>query len=144
MAVRQLECRLTPSANVTTFHYDNASDGVNAAETTLTPSNVTSAGFGQLFTTPVDGNVYGQALYMSGVSITTGAGQGTHNVVFVGTEHDSLYAIDANNGSVLWKDSFLSGTYLPSGAVVTPIPSGDVAGSTIGPEIGITGTPVSI
>jgi hypothetical protein len=147
IAVRQLERRLTPS-NVTQFHYDNASDGVNGNETVLTTSNVTSSGFGTLFTTPVDGNVYAQSLYMSGVTITTGAGQGTHNVVFVATENDSLYAIDANNGSVLWKDSFLAGSYLPAGAVVTPIPGqgiaegSDIAGATIGPNVGITGTPV--
>jgi hypothetical protein len=66
-------------------------------------------------------------------------GQNTHNVVFVATEHDSLYAIDANNGTVLWKDSLLNAVH---GGTVTSVPSGDVGSGDLSPEIGITATPV--
>ena len=125
------------SINVTLYRYDAASSGVDASETVLTPANVVAGSFGKQFTTPVDGQVLAQPLYMSGVNITTGGG-GTHNVVFVATEHDSLYAIDAGSGQVLWDDSFLIG---PSGATVTSVPSADVNSGDISPEIGITGTP---
>jgi hypothetical protein len=125
-----------------TFHNDSARTGQNGQETTLTLSNVHSTTFGKLFTVSVDGQVYAQPLVQSGVTITTGPYQGTHNVVFVATEHDSLYAIDGGNGQVLWWDSFLTG--IP-GATVTPVPAGDleyVDPKDIDPEIGITGTPV--
>src|SRR5580693_6155794 len=93
--------------------------------------------FGKLFALPVDGYVYAQPLYVAGVAIP---GQGTHNVVYVATEHDSLYAFDADGKSStpLWKDSFIN----PS-AGVNPIPPA-VTGETqdIPNEIGITGTPV--
>jgi hypothetical protein len=119
-------------ANVTTGHDDNARTGLNAQETTLTPANVNSTTFGKLFSVPVDGYVYAQPLYLSNVSIANV----THNVVYVVTEHDSAYAIDADNGSILWQVSFIN----PS-AGVTTVPSGDVACGDLTPEIGITSTP---
>jgi fibronectin type 3 domain-containing protein len=140
--LEELEPRLLPDANVLTYHNDNASTGQYLNETLLTPANVGPSTFGKLFAIHVDGQVYAQPLYMSGVNITTGANQGLHNVVFVATEHDSLYAIDADNGSVLWQDSFLSGPYLPVGATVTPVPGGDTNSTDLVPEIGITSTPV--
>src|SRR5262245_20057389 len=90
--------------NVTTFHNDNARMGQNTAETILTPANVNSNQFGKLFSVSVDGYVYAQPLYMSNVNIAGG----THHVLYVATEHDSLYAIDANNGTVLWQQSFIN------------------------------------
>src|ERR1700730_2062288 len=78
--------------NVTTYHNDNARTGQNTQETILTPANVNSAQFGKLFSVSVDGQVYAQPLYLSNVNI----GGGTHNVLYVATEHDSLYAIDAD------------------------------------------------
>jgi hypothetical protein len=81
-------------------------------------------------------------LYRSNIRITTGTSQGVHNVVFAATEHDSLYALDAQTGTVLWQDSFLSGPYIPPGAIVTTVPSSDVNSSDLTPEIGITGTPI--
>jgi fibronectin type 3 domain-containing protein len=141
-AFEELEPRVLLAVNVLTYHYDNASTGLNANETLLTPNNVKPTNFGKLFSTPVDGQVYAEPLYMAGVSITVGGSQGSHNVVFVATEHDSLYAIDADTGFVLWQDSFLAGPYLPPEATVTTVPSGDVNSSDLTPEIGITSTPV--
>jgi len=111
---------------------------VDANETVLTPANVVAGSFGKQFTTPVDGQVLAQPVYMAGANITTGSSPGTHNVVFVATEHDSLYAIDAGSGQVLWKDSFLISS---PGVTVTSVPSADVNSGDISPQIGITDTP---
>src|SRR5207237_720816 len=108
LTVEELERRETPSVNVLMYHNDNSSTGQNLAETILTPANVNTATFGKIFTAALDGQVYAQPLIMTGVSITTGAQQGPHDVAYVATEHDSLYAIDANNGAVLWQDSFIN------------------------------------
>ena len=126
---------VTNYAGTFTFHNDNARDGQNLNETVLTPSNVTSSSFGKLFSYPLDGLTFASPLYVENVTIP---GQGVHNVVIVATEHDSVYAFDADGrtSTPLWKDSFL-------GAGVTPIPPADT-GETgdIPNEIGITGTPV--
>jgi hypothetical protein len=124
---------------VLTYHNDNSSTGQNLTETVLTPSNVNSSTFGKLFSTSVDGQVYAQPLYDPGVNITTETNQGTHNVVFVATEHDSLYAIDANNGTILWRDSLL---YAVHGGTVTSVPNSDTSSGSLKPEIGVTATPV--
>jgi fibronectin type 3 domain-containing protein len=132
----------SPPTNILTYHNNTNSTGANLNETALTPGTVNVNTFGKDFGVPVDGQVYAQPLYMSGVNIATGTSQGLHNVVFAATEHDSLYALDATAGTVLWQDSFLSGSYLPPGAVVTTVPSGDVNSGDLTPEIGITSTPV--
>jgi hypothetical protein len=75
------------SVNVTTYHYDNARDGANTSETTLTTSNVNSATFGKVASFAVDGQVYAQPLVMTGVAV---AGQGTHDIVLVATESDDV------------------------------------------------------
>jgi hypothetical protein len=120
---------ITPGVDVVTYHYDVARDGLNASETILTPSNVTSSKFGLLMLLPVDGLVDGQPLYLS--SLTAGGQQ--HNVVYVVTENDSVYAFDADSGAQIWKTSIL-------GANETT--SGDHGCSQITPQIGITSTPV--
>jgi hypothetical protein len=135
--VEELERRLVPSTiNVLGYHFDNANDGSYQLETTLTPTNVNLNTFGKLFTTQLDGKVYAEPIYKFDVNITRGPHQGIHNVVYVATEHDSLYAIDADNGQILWQDSFISPT-----AGINPVPNSDVHGA-INPEVGITGTPV--
>jgi fibronectin type 3 domain-containing protein len=133
-----LEKRTLLSINVPFYRYDPGSSGVNANETVLTPANVAAGSFGKQFTTPLDGQVLAQPVYMSGVNITTGSSQGTHNVVFAATENDSLYAIDAGSGVVLWHDSFLIGS---AGVTVTAVPSADINSGDITPQIGITDTP---
>jgi hypothetical protein len=115
--------------NVTTYHNDNSRDGLNASETTLTPANVSSATFGKLSMLSVDGLVDAEPLYLSAVTIS---GQ-THNVLYVVTEHDSVYEFDADSGTQLWKVSALG-----SGETT----SDDHGCSQITPEIGITSTPV--
>ena len=125
-------------STVTTWHYDNARTGVNAAETTLTPTNVNSSTFGKIATFPVDGIVVGQPLYLGGVNIS---GQGLHNVVYVATMHDSVYSFDADstNTSPLWMTSILN--YSPAGA--TSVPATVTKETGIGwTEVGIVSTPV--
>jgi hypothetical protein len=130
-ATLQLTVNATAAAgvDVTTYHYDNARDGLNANETILTLSNVNSSGFGKVGFDTTDGNVDAAPLYLSGMTIN---GQ-THNVLYVASEHDSVYAFEADGGAQLWKISVL-------GANETT--SGDHFCSQITPEIGITSTPV--
>ena len=116
--------------DVLTYHNDNARTGQNLNETVLTPSNVNSTTFGKLFIDSVDGQVYAQPLYKSDVVIP---GNGTHNVLFVATEHDSIYAFDADTGSTLWHVQLLNPGETPSDSRNC---------DQITPEIGITATPV--
>ena len=118
--------------NVTTYHNDNARTGQNTQETTLTPANVNINSFGKLFTVAVDGEVYAQPLVMTNVGI----GGGTHNVVYAATEHDSVYAIDADTGRIYWQKSLI-----PAGGS-TVSSSTDLNCGDITTEVGITGTPV--
>src|SRR5436309_1749290 len=114
LKLEELESRLAPSVNVLTFHNDIASTGLNPNETQLTPTNVQVGRFDKLFVTTVDGQVYAEPLVDTGITITAGVNTkpgapGVHNVVFVATQHDSLYAIDASQlgGAVLWQRTFL-------------------------------------
>jgi hypothetical protein len=122
-----------PVSGVLTHHYDNQRTGAIASETMLTTSNVNPATFGKRFTDSVDAQIYAEPLYVANVTIPN---QGTHNVVYIATENDSVYAFDADiGGPPLWQTSFLS----PG---VIPIPSADTGCTQIVPIIGITATPV--
>ena len=120
--------------NVLTWHNDNFRTGQNLKETTLTLANVNSTQFGLKFKLSVDGHIFTQPLYVGSVSIL---GQGVHNVVYVGTENDSVYAFDADGSPTtpLWHTSF-------TGTEVVAVPCGDTGTCEISPTIGITGTPV--
>ena len=137
-----LESR-TLLSSVTQYHNDAPSTGQNLTEISLTPTNVNSNTFGKLSSTTVDGQVYAQPLYVPSLNITTGPYQGMHNVTFVATENDSLYAIDTNSGTILWQQSFLvDEPGLANVTSVTTVSSSDVNTTDITPIIGITGTPV--
>src|SRR5580658_2234540 len=96
----------TEAQKVITSQYDNARTGANLHETRLTPRNVNAQQLGKIFTLHVDGEVYAQPLFLSGVEIP---GKGRHDVLFVVTEHDSVYAFDAYGASStpLWQVSLL-------------------------------------
>jgi len=132
---------------VWTYHYNNHRDGADTNETILKPTNVNATTFGKLFSYTLNGHAYAQPLYVPNLAI---AGQGTHNVLFVATEHNNVYALDANNpgagGGQLWNT-------ILGAAAITTIPglltnrnfgtryNGD-AYTDIEPVVGITGTPV--
>jgi hypothetical protein len=141
-----------PTSGVLSWRNDLAISGVNTQESALTPTTVSSGRFGKLFSCPVDGYLYAQPLYVANLAVP---GVGTHNVVFVATEHDSVYAFDADTNpcQTIWQASFIH----PAVGVLT-IPScpfsgvlpaaclngkdeNDVGSDDITPEIGITGTP---
>ncbi len=123
------------SIDVTTYHYDNLRTGQNLKETALTTANVNQAKFGKLGELMVDGKVDAQPLYLSNVSIP---GVGTKNILYVATEHGSVFAFDADN---------VSGTSVkPLWQISTQLagegPSDDRGCSQVTPEIGVTSTPV--
>jgi len=121
---------LASATDVVTYHNDIYRTGWNPEESILTLSNVQSSSFGKLFSTPVDGVIDAEPLYLSAVSIP---GQGTHNVLYVVTENDSVYAFDADDGTPLWQTSLL-------GPGETPSDTHNCGQIT--PAIGITSTPV--
>jgi hypothetical protein len=135
---------------VLTYHNDNARTGQNLKETLLTPANVRGTSFGKLFSWPVDGSVYAEPLYVADLPI----GGQLHDVLFVATEHNSVYAFDVNDplGSPLWHVSFID----PANGITT-VPFEDAASppgytgpgpvlpggcADVDSEIGITSTPV--
>lgn len=118
---------------VLTYHNDPARTGQNLDEVTLTPANVNVNTFGKLFSLRVDGYLYAQPLYVPGVTIP---GKGVHNVVYVATENDTVYAFDADTpGPPLWKTGLL-------GPGETPVPAAAMNCDDLVPVIGVTSTPV--
>jgi hypothetical protein len=118
------------TTDVLTYHNDIGRTGQNLTETTLTTSNVTSAKFGKLGFYSVDGLVDAEPLYASSVSVPS---NGTHNLLIVPTENDSVYAFDADSGTTIWQ--------------ITTLKTGEVASDNRGcgqvsPKIGVTSTPV--
>ncbi len=129
--------------SVLTYRYDNTRVGANINETVLTPSVVNTNDFGLLTQYAVDGYVYTEPLYVPNVIVP---GQGTHNLVIIATEHDSVYAFDADgnpgtNGGLLWQTNFgvaaLSQNQSAFGAEFCGNCYPDIT-----PEVGVTGTPV--
>ena len=129
LALTVTSAKMTNAPDVTTYHYDNARDGLNPQETILTPSNVNSAEFGKIGFDAADGKVDAEPLYVANLAV----GSQLHNVLYVATEHDSVYAFDADSGTQIWKTSILG-----SGETT----SDDHGCSQITPEIGITSTPM--
>ena len=130
---------VTTNPGVFTHHNDNLRTGQNQNETVLSPANVNSTVFGKLFSYPVDATVYAMPLYVANVNIPR---QGYHNVVYVATGHDSVYAFDADGltNKPLWQVSFIN----PAAGVTTiPAIETDPANCCdLTPEVGITSTPV--
>lgn len=116
------------AVNVLTQHNDLSRSGTNPNETVLTTSNVNASSFGKLFSLPIDGFTYAQPLYASGITIPS---KGTHNIAYIATAHDSVYAFDADSGARYWNVSL--GTPVPSSVINTP---------NIQVEVGIISTPV--
>jgi hypothetical protein len=115
---------------VTTYHNDNYRTGWNSTETVLTPANVGSSSFGPLFKVRLDDQVDAQPLVVPGVNITAGKFPGTHDVVYVVSESDTVYAIDADAGTVLLTQSMGKPVQMPLGC------------NNNGPNVGINSTPV--
>jgi hypothetical protein len=124
-------CFCSAQTNVLTYHNDNFHSGQNLSETILTPTNVNPGTFGKLLVLPTDGKVEAQPLYVSGLTMPN---QDVHNVVFVATQHDSVYAFDSDSGGApLWQVSLLGAGETPADTQGCP---------QVTPEIGVTGTPV--
>jgi hypothetical protein len=119
--------------SVLTYHNDNSRTGLNSNETTLTTANVNSTQFGKVGTMAVTGLVDAEPLYVGGLTIN-GA---KHNVVFVATEHDMVYAFDADTFAQLWSANMLANFSGESTVLATA-----VGCSQVNPELGITSTPV--
>ncbi len=116
--------------SVTTYHNDNYRTGWNSSETVLTPANVNSSSFGLLSKTELDDQVDSQPLVVASVNITAGAHQGTHSVVYVVTESNTVYAIDASAGTILLSHNLGAPVKMPLGC------------NNNGPNVGINSTPV--
>ncbi|MFZ1006123.1 MAG: pyrrolo-quinoline quinone [Candidatus Sulfotelmatobacter sp.] len=120
-----------PPLDVTTFHNDNLRTGQDLSETYLTPQNVNATTFGKLGFLALDGKVDAQPLYLGGVQVP---GEGTHNVLYVATEHDSVYAFDADTEALLWQTSLVEAGETSS--------DDRQCSEAVTPEIGILSTPV--
>ena len=117
-------------ASVTTYHYDTYRTGWNQNESVLTPANVGTTTFGVLQNVKLDDQVDAQPLVMPGVQITAGSYRGTHDVVYVATENNTVYAIDVHTGTVLLNPNFGTPVSAPLGC------------NNNGPNVGINSTPV--
>ncbi|MGB8521548.1 MAG: Ig-like domain-containing protein [Candidatus Acidiferrales bacterium] len=131
-------------AGVFTQHNDIGRTGQNLSESILTPTNVNTTTFGKLFSQAVDGNVYAQPLYVPNVTI----GGSVHNVIYVATEGDSVYAFDADsntgtNAGLLWHANVIDTAHGAAAGATTMIVATALPGCTdLTPQVGITSTPV--
>ncbi len=142
LSVAPCQTVFSAPASVLTYHNDNFRTGLNSNETILAPWNVNSNSFGKLFAYRVDGYVYAQPLYVAGVAVP---GQGVHNLLFVATEHNSVYALEADSNrwftnGVLWQRNLGPSAITPTNAFGNRYNGGMY--TDIVPEVGITGTPV--
>jgi len=136
---------VTDLLGVYTYHNDLARDGANTQEYALTTANVATSAFGKLFSCTVDGAVYAQPLWVANLTIN----DAPHNVVFVATEHDSLFAFDADANPCLeyWQANLIDSAHGATSGEST-VPSGPtgfevgIGAGNIAPEVGVTGTPV--
>ena len=140
--VATLSAQIPTAVPVLTWRYDLTHSGQNTSETALSPTNVSPDSFGKLFSLSVDSTTYAQPLYVPGLKM--GDGQ-THNVLFVSTSNDSVYAFDADsnggaNANPLWKISLLTADH-GAGAGATAVPWQDTGSPDVAPTVGITGTP---
>jgi len=138
---------VTDLAGMTTYHNDLSRDGANTQEYALTPSNVSTSAFGKLFSCAVDESVYAQPLWVPNLTVNSAA----HNVIFVATQNDSLYAFDADSNTTpctpLWHVNLLDSAHGGTSgetAVLSGLPGYLVGagGGDIQPLVGVTGTPV--
>jgi hypothetical protein len=116
--------------SVTTYHNDNYRTGWNSTETTLTPTNVATSSFGLLATVSIDDQIDAVPLVIPGVNITAGSNQGTHDVVYIASGNNTVYAIDANSGAVLLSANLGKPVFAPLGC------------NNNGPHVGVDSTPV--
>jgi hypothetical protein len=138
-----LSAQVPTAVPVLTWRYDQTHAGQNTRETLLTPSNVNPDSFGKLFSLNVDSTVYPQPLYVPNLKMSDGQ---THNVLFVATSNDSIYAFDADsnggtNANPIWKITLLDSAH-GAGAGATAVPWQDTGSPDVAPTVGITGTPV--
>lgn len=132
---------VTDLAGIFTYHNDLSRDGANTQEYALSPSTINNSSFGKLFSCGVDGAIYAQPLWVANLMVN-GA---QHNVIFVATQHDSLYAFDADDSSCqqLWTVSLIDTAHGGTGSETSvPFTMVGFAEGDIMPEIGVTGTPV--
>ena len=126
---------VTDFAGVLTWRNDNLRSGINSQELALTPANVSTKTFGKLFSCKIDGYAYAQSLYVPNFPIP---GSGIHNVIFVATEKDSVFAFDADSSPCvqLWTTQLI-----PTGSQAIETPNFQITSDDIAPFVGITGTP---
>jgi preprotein translocase subunit Sec61beta len=142
LLVTTLSAQIPTAVPVLTWRYDLTHSGQNTGETMLSPTNVNATSFGKLFSLSVDSTTYAQPLYVPGLKM--GDGQ-THNVLFVATSNDSVYAFDADsnggaNANPIWKISLLTADH-GAGAGATAVPWQDTGSPDVAPTAGVTGTP---
>ncbi|HYK53503.1 MAG TPA: hypothetical protein VEV38_08230 [Candidatus Eremiobacteraceae bacterium] len=126
----------TVATDVVTYHFDDARDGWNPYETTLTVNDVNSKHFGLQFNLPLDADTMGEPLYVA--NVFTPVDGNTHNLIYAATENDSLFAYDADTGALVWQQS-----YLNQALGDQPMPISDIKScKDIQPNVGITSTPV--
>ena len=125
------------ATSVVTQHNDNSRAGLNNHEKTLTTENVNTKQFGKLFTIPVDDEVYSQPLIVGNLTI----GTGKHNVVFIATVNNTVYAADGDNGNLYWKINYTAPGMRPTNKTDLTSPP-NFSYSNFTNNFGIVGTPV--